>query len=43
MTNVGEPSRIAVALRYLRRIGEFFKFDNQERVVKVYISGSRRR
>ena len=38
MTNVGEPSRIAAALRYLSRIGEFFEFDNQERVVKVYIS-----
>ena len=38
MTNVGEPSQIAKALRYLNKIGEFFEFDNQERVVKVYIS-----
>jgi len=40
MNNAGEPSRIAAALRYLNGIDEFFEFDNQERVVEVYISGS---
>ena len=40
MTSAGELSRIAAALRYLNGIDEFFEFDNQERVVEVYISRS---
>ena len=40
MTNAGEPNRVSAALRYLNGIGEFFEFDNQERVVKVGIGSS---
>ncbi len=40
MTNTREPNRISAALRYLKTQGEFFEFDNQERVVKVGIGSS---
>jgi Domain of unknown function (DUF4375) len=40
MTSAGDKNRIAEALEYLRVDGQFFEFDDQERVVKVSISGT---
>ncbi|HEX4143895.1 MAG TPA: DUF4375 domain-containing protein [Pirellulales bacterium] len=40
MMNAGEPSQMAVAVRYLNSIGQYIKFDNQERIVEVSISSS---